>query len=133
MVKVAIMTDCKGGFGFGYEPDIGGAQAALANYAHGKVQDPKKPSAGMSGIRVGTTPVQIVGYGCGDDTADRGQGDKSLMEQDGANVVLGPLSGDEGITSPTTPRPSEVTFINGTPAPRRRPCRSGSQLLPLHR
>ena len=33
MVRVAIMTDCKGGFGFGYEPDIGGAQAALANYA----------------------------------------------------------------------------------------------------
>ena len=30
VVKVAIMTDCKGAFGFGYEPDIGGAQAALA-------------------------------------------------------------------------------------------------------
>ena len=41
-VRVAIMTDCKGGFGFGYEPDIGGAQAAFANYAHGKVKDPKK-------------------------------------------------------------------------------------------
>ncbi len=49
-VRVAIMTDCKGAFGFGYEPDIGGAQAALANYAHGKVVDPKKPSKGMTGI-----------------------------------------------------------------------------------
>ena len=29
-VRVAIMTDCKGAFGFGYEPDIGGAQAAFA-------------------------------------------------------------------------------------------------------
>ncbi len=37
-VRVAIMTDCKGGFGFGYEPDIGGAQAAFAKYAHGKVK-----------------------------------------------------------------------------------------------
>ena len=36
-VRVAIMTDCKGAFGFGYEPDIGGAQAALANYAAGLV------------------------------------------------------------------------------------------------
>ena len=54
VVRVAIMTDCKGGFGFGYEPDIGGAQAALANFAHGKPTDPKKPSAGMTGIRVGT-------------------------------------------------------------------------------
>ena len=68
VVKVAIMTDCKGAFGFGYEPDIGGAQAALANYAHGKVEDPKKPSAGMTGLKVGSTPVKIVGYGCGDDT-----------------------------------------------------------------
>jgi hypothetical protein len=30
------MTDCKGAFGFGYEPDIGGAEAAFARYAHGK-------------------------------------------------------------------------------------------------
>ena len=32
-VKVAIMTDCKGAFGFGYELDIGGAQAAFAQFA----------------------------------------------------------------------------------------------------
>ena len=52
VVRVAIMTDCKGAFGFGYEPDIGGAEAALATFAHGKVKDPKKPSAGISGITV---------------------------------------------------------------------------------
>ncbi len=34
-IRVAIMTDCKGAFGFGYEPDIGGAQAAFAQYAGG--------------------------------------------------------------------------------------------------
>ena len=60
VIRVAIMTDCKGAFGFGYEPDIGGAQAAFANYAKGKVKDPKKPSAGMSGIRVGTGPKVVA-------------------------------------------------------------------------
>ena len=30
VVKLAIMTDCKGAFGFGYEPDIGGAEAGFA-------------------------------------------------------------------------------------------------------
>ena len=35
-VRVAIMTDCKGAFAFAYEPDIGGAQAAFAQYADGK-------------------------------------------------------------------------------------------------
>ena len=46
VVRVAIMTDCKGAFGFGYEPDIGGAMAAFAKYAGGTAADPKKPSAG---------------------------------------------------------------------------------------
>ena len=116
VVKVAIMTDCKGAFGFGYEPDIGGAQAALANYAHGKVVDPKKPSAGMTGIRVGTTPIKIVGYGCGDDTVPTAVKEtRRLMEQLGADVMVGPLSGDEAVyvanyakTHPTK------TFIIGT-------------------
>ena len=60
-VKVAIMTDCKGGFGFAYELDIGGAQAAFAQYAGGKVKSKAKPSAGMTGINVDGTPINIVG------------------------------------------------------------------------
>jgi hypothetical protein len=53
VVKLAIMTDCKGAFAFGYEPDIGGAQAAFAEFAGGKATDNKKPSAGMTGITAG--------------------------------------------------------------------------------
>ena len=33
------MTDCKGAFAFGYELDIGGAQAAFAQYAGGKAEE----------------------------------------------------------------------------------------------
>ena len=55
-VRVAIMTDCKGAFGFGYEPDIGGAQAAFAQYAGGKVEEPEEAVRdGMTGIKVGGT------------------------------------------------------------------------------
>ena len=44
------------------------------------------------------SPIELVGIGCGDDTADRViQEVRTLVEQDGANVVIGPLSGDEGI------------------------------------
>src|SRR6266545_137788 len=68
VIRVAIMTDCKGAFGFGYEPDIGGAEAAFATYAKGKAKNPKKPSAGMTGITVAGKQVRIVGYGCGNDT-----------------------------------------------------------------
>jgi branched-chain amino acid transport system substrate-binding protein len=115
-VRVAIMTDCKGGFGFGYELDIGGAQAAFAQYAGGKVKNKNKPSAGMTGINVGGTPVNIVGYGCGDDTAPTAiKETRRLMEQLRADVMVGPLSGDEAVavanyakTKPTK------TFIIGT-------------------
>src|SRR2546422_1103890 len=80
-IRVAIMTDCKGAFGFGYEPDIGGAQAAFAQWAGGKVKDPKKPSGGMTGITVAGKSVDIVGYGCGNDTVDLAVTEtKRLME-----------------------------------------------------
>jgi branched-chain amino acid transport system substrate-binding protein len=115
-VRVAIMTDCKGAFGFGYELDIGGAQAAFATYAGGKVKNKAKPSAGITGISVKGTPIQVVGYGCGNDTVPVAVTEtKRLMEQLRADVMVGPLSGDEAVhvanyakTHPTK------TFIIGT-------------------
>jgi branched-chain amino acid transport system substrate-binding protein len=100
IVKLAIMSDCKGAFGFGYEPDIGGAQAAFAEFAHGKPTNNKKPSAGMTGITAGGAQVKIVGYGCGDDTPATALKEiRRLMEQDNADVLLGPLSGDEAVAT----------------------------------
>jgi branched-chain amino acid transport system substrate-binding protein len=115
-VKIAIMTDCKGGFGFGYELDIGGAQAALGQFAGGKPKSKKKPSAGMTGIQVGSTPVNIVGYGCGDDTAATGLKEtRRLMQQLGADVMLGPLSGDEAVAIAQWARANPTkTIIIGT-------------------
>jgi branched-chain amino acid transport system substrate-binding protein len=97
-VKVAIMTDCKGAFGGAFDVDIGGAQAAFAQYAGAKPKDPKKPSAGMTGGTVGGRPLKIVGYGCGNDTVPLAISEtKRLMEQLGADVMVGPLSGDEAV------------------------------------
>ena len=110
------MTDCKGAFGFGYEIDIGGAQAAFAQYAGGKVKNPKKPSAGMTGIKVGGKYVQIVGYGCGDDTVPTAVKEtRRLMEQLQADVMIGPLSGDEAVyvANYAKSHPTK-TFIIGT-------------------
>ena len=115
-VKVAIMTDCKGAFGFGYELDIGGAQAAFAQYAHGKPTNRKKPSAGMTNISVNGTSVQIVGYGCGNDTVPVAVTEtKRLMEKLGADVMVGPLSGDEAVyvANYAKAHPTK-TFIIGT-------------------
>src|SRR5262245_57678688 len=48
VIKIGIMTDCKGAFGGAYEEDIAGAQAALAQYGGAKPKNPNKPSAGMT-------------------------------------------------------------------------------------
>ena len=63
-----------------------------STYVDGAVVD------GFTGAEVAGVPIELVGIGCGDDTADRAiQEIRTLVEQDGANVVIGPLSGDEGI------------------------------------
>jgi branched-chain amino acid transport system substrate-binding protein len=115
-LKVAIMTDCEGAFGFGYELDIGGAQAAMYQYAGATPVDPEKPSAGMNGGSVAGTDLEIVGYGCGDDTADTALVEtRRLMEQLDADVMIGPLSGDEAVAiSNYAADNPEKLFIIGT-------------------
>jgi branched-chain amino acid transport system substrate-binding protein len=116
VVRVAIMTDCKGAFSFGYDYDIGGAQAAFAKYAHGKVKNKNKPGAGMTGITVAGKQIKIVGYGCGNDTVPLAVTEtKRLMEQLNADVMIGPLSGDEAVyvAQYAKAHPTK-TFIIGT-------------------
>jgi branched-chain amino acid transport system substrate-binding protein len=98
VVKVAIMSDCKGAFGFAQEQGIAGAQAAFAEFAGGVPKNKNKPSAGMSNIKAGGANVKIVGYGCGDDSpATALKETRRLMQQLNADVLIGPLSGDEAV------------------------------------
>ena len=115
-IKVAILSDCKGAFGAFYEQDIGGAQAAFANYAGGKAKDKKKPSKGMTGIKVGGRDIKIVGYGCSDDKAETALKEtRRLMEGLKADILIGPLSGDEGIAVANyAKKHPKQTFLNGT-------------------
>jgi branched-chain amino acid transport system substrate-binding protein len=115
-VRVAIMTDCKGAFGFGYELDIGGAQAAMYEYAGAQPKNKQKPSAGMTGGTVAGRDLTIVGYGCGDDTAATALREtRRLMEQLDADIMLGPLSGDEAVAVANYAKDNpDKTFIIGT-------------------
>ena len=96
-VKFAIMTDCKGAFAFGYEVDAAGSRAALSQYA-GAEPDRKKPSAGMTGGTAGGKDLNLVGIGCGDESPALALKEtRRLMNQLGADVMIGPLSGDEAV------------------------------------
>jgi len=97
-VRVAIMTDCKGAFAFGYETDTAGTIAAFSQYAGAKPKNKKKPSAGMTGGVAGGKRLNVVGIGCGDETPALALKEtRRLMNQLGGDVMIGPLSGDEAV------------------------------------
>ena len=97
-VRIAIMTDCKGAFAFGYEVDTAGTIAAFSQYAGAKPKNKKKPSAGMTGGTAGGKRLNVVGIGCGDETPALALKEtRRLMNQRRADVMIGPLSGDEAV------------------------------------
>jgi branched-chain amino acid transport system substrate-binding protein len=123
-IKVGILSDCEGAFGAFFEPDIAGAHVPLINRG-AKAKNPKKPSDGIEGAKVAGKNIEIVGYGCADGTADKAiEETRRLMEQEDADILIGPLSGDEGIAVANYAKEHpDKTFINGT---------SGAQDTTLH-
>jgi branched-chain amino acid transport system substrate-binding protein len=114
-LRIGIMSDCAGAFGAFYNADIGGAQAYFIAHDGAKANGPA-PSSGITGGTIAGHPIKIVGYGCANDTAASALREaRRLVESDGANIIIGPLSGDESIAvanySKTQPK---LTFINGT-------------------
>jgi branched-chain amino acid transport system substrate-binding protein len=115
-VKIAILSECKGAFGSAYEEQIAGVQAAFSQYAGAKPKNKKKPSAGITGGSLGGKTIKIVGYGCGDETPALALKEtRRLMEQLGGEIMIGPLSGDEGVAVANYAKSHPTkTFLNGT-------------------
>ena len=113
-IKIGFLSDCEGAFGSFFEPTISGANAALIKYAGAKPAG-EKPSDGVTGAKIAGKDVEIVGYGCADDTADKAiEETRRLMEQEDADVMIGPLSGDEGIAVANYAKEHpDKTFVNG--------------------
>ena len=114
-IKIAYLSDCEGAFGAFYEPDIAGANVAFIKYAGGKAAG-SKPSDGLDGATVAGSKIEVVGVGCANDTADKAiEETRRLMEQENADILIGPLSGDEGIAVANYAKEHpDKTFINGT-------------------
>ena len=113
-IKVAFLSDCEGPFGSFFEPTISGMNLALIRYAGGQPAG-EAPSDGIEGAQIAGKDVEIVGYGCADDTADKAlEETRRLMEQEDADVMIGPLSGDEGIAVANYAKEHpDKTFVNG--------------------
>jgi branched-chain amino acid transport system substrate-binding protein len=116
-IKIAILTDCRGPFPDGYDLAIGGAQTAFYEYAGARPKDRAKPSAGMNGGEVAGKAIEVF-YGCGDSTPTTALREtRRLMEQLGAAIMIGPLSGDEAVAiARYAKKHPRQTFVVGTAA-----------------
>lgn len=114
-VRLGVLGECEGPFGGFHEDTVAGVALALVNHAGATVPADDTSLDGWEGAEVNGTPIELVGIGCGDDTPDTILGEvRQLVEQNDANVVIGPLSGDEGIAvAEYALQNPDVTFLSG--------------------
>jgi branched-chain amino acid transport system substrate-binding protein len=114
-VKLGVLGECEGPFGGFHEDTVAGVALAMVNFAGATVTSKDTALDGWEGAEINGTPIELVGIGCGDDTADTIRGEiQQLVEQEGANIVIGPLSGDEGIAVAEYAKANpELTVLSG--------------------
>jgi branched-chain amino acid transport system substrate-binding protein len=124
-VRIGILGECEGTFGAEHENVVAGASLAIINASGATSESATTSLDGFTTGEIAGVPVSLVSVGCGDETPDKAVAEiRRIVEQDGANVVIGPLSGDEGIAIANYAKDHpEVTFINGI---------SGGQDATLH-
>ncbi len=113
-IKIGVLTTCGGPFATFEAESLSGAKYALIKDANGKAEG-QGPQDQVSGATVAGKPV-AVSYGCSDATPDKAVAEaRRLVENVGVQILLGPLSGDEGVAvaNYATSHP-DVTFVNGT-------------------
>jgi branched-chain amino acid transport system substrate-binding protein len=113
-IKIGVLATCGGSFAVFENEAFSGAKYALVKAAGGKSLG-TGPQAGVSGATIAGRPVSLY-FGCSDATPDVAVAEaRRLVESVKVNILIGPLSGDEGIAvanyAKTQP---QVTFINGT-------------------
>lgn len=113
-IKIGILTTCGGPFATFEQESFSGAKYALVQNAGGK-SDGVNPEAGVSNASVAGHPIEIS-FGCSDATPDKALSEaKRLVQNVGVDVLLAPLSGDEGIAIANYAKQvPNKTFVNGT-------------------
>jgi branched-chain amino acid transport system substrate-binding protein len=114
-IRLGILGECEGAFGGFNEDTVAGVTLAMVNFAGATSNSTTTALDGFTGATAGGRSIEVVGVGCGDDTADRIiQEVRTLVEQNDAEIVIGPLSGDEAIAVANYAKDHpDVTFING--------------------
>src|SRR6266581_5628334 len=115
-IKIGILSTCQGPFAPFYPETTAGAKTALIQLTGAKPAGTAATSP-VRGAKIGGHPIQLV-YGCSNAQPDVALKEaRRLVEQVKVNILLGPLSGDEGIAiSNYSKKQPGTTFVNGTSA-----------------
>lgn len=115
-IKIGILSTCQGPFAPFYPETTAGARTALIQLTGAKAKGSGATSP-VVGAKIGGHPIQLV-YGCSNAQPDVALKEaRRLVEQVKVNILLGPLSGDEGIAVANySKKQPNVTFVNGTSA-----------------
>lgn len=107
VIKIGVLATSEGNLAFGMDE----AKAAIGVAMEARGGD-------MDGGEIAGQQVEIIYAGTDGTTASAQTQVKKLVENDGVDIVFGPVSGDEGETvvqyALTVP---EVTFVNGSASP----------------
>jgi branched-chain amino acid transport system substrate-binding protein len=111
-IKIGHLSNCEGPFAPFYDQTTGGAMLPLIE--RGATPAGSKGSDGLENAVVAGHPVEFV-FGCSDATPDKAVEEaRRLVEQENVDILVGPLSGSEGIAVANYSKEQpDVTFVNG--------------------
>jgi branched-chain amino acid transport system substrate-binding protein len=111
-IKIGIFANNEGPFAPFEGQTWGGAMLPLI--ARGATAKSGDPTEGVDGATIAGHPIEIV-YGGSDSTPDKAVEEaRRLVEQEGVDILLGPLSGSEGIAVANYSKEQPgTTFVNG--------------------
>jgi branched-chain amino acid transport system substrate-binding protein len=111
-IKIGIFSNNEGGFAPFEGQTWGGAMLPLIN--RGATAVSGDPTEGVTGAVIAGHPIEIV-YGGSDSTPDKAVEEaRRLVEQEKVDILVGPLSGSEGIAVANYSKEQPgVTFVNG--------------------
>jgi branched-chain amino acid transport system substrate-binding protein len=111
-IRIGHLSNCEGPFAPFYDQTTGGAM--LPFIERGAEPNGDKGSDGLSNAVVAGHPIEFV-FGCSDATPDKAVEEaRRLVEQENVDILIGPLSGSEGIAVANYSKEQpDVTFVNG--------------------
>jgi branched-chain amino acid transport system substrate-binding protein len=115
-IKIGVLSTCKGPFAVFWNETQAGARVSFISRG-AKLARPGKSDSQLVGYSIGGHPIRLVN-GCSDASPDVAVAEaRRLVEREKVNILVGPLSGDEGIAvSRYAKKQPQVTFVNGTSA-----------------